>query len=998
VTVSRPCLLLLAACIALCFPALARAQATCSQAILLDSSGSYAGNSAGSLGDGATGLCVATSRSVWHRFVPTSTGTHTISLGTSSFNTVASLFSGCSSPLPTVLACDDDSVGDDAVIVYPLVAGQPYFIRVASLGSTPGGTYTLRIVAPLSPSPANDICGTSAVLALNAPASVSTRGALGSGASGCSTLDSADIWFSFNAPAAGVYIAQVCSPIYQPVLSTHGSCLSAVPLQCNVGAMLVPCSPGQAGAALSIPVSNPGTQRLRLAGTRGATGPATIAVYSSQPSDLCEGATTVAIAAPVSGSITPALGTETTVPCAVSGLDAFHRFTPAASGQYVFTTACDSFAPLLSLFSACPSFPGSAVLACSSASSSCVSGSGSTLAATLAAGNTYLIRVAGLGSPAAFGNYILSVNPAAPINDQCSAANVISEGVPVSSSTLGATGIDLSSCGPADTRDVWFAFTPPTTGAYEVNTCGSALSTTLAIFSGCSGSQLACADVTGSFCGPSLQGAGLLLNLSAGVGYRIRVAGFNGDAGPFTLAATRAPARGDVCTSPVTLAQSIEVASTTTSASGTGFPGCAQPDAADIWYAFTPSVTRFYRFSTCGSPGPLALSLTTGCSSTQQLACTTIQPDQCAPNQAAPGLTAFLEAGATYRLRVLRIASTAGGSFRLRVDPASPPNDLCTSPTTITPGDAIVGTTAGATGDTASPCLGIDGPDVWFSITPTQTAFYRLDTCTAAELDTVLGLFESCSMSPVICNDDAPACPAGRSRIVARLLAGQTYLVRIAGKSGTQGAFTLSAAITQPPNDTCLTATSVGEGAYVFETFAATTDSAFVDGVCASALGFNLLSADVWYRYTAIASGTVTVSTCGASFDTALTVSTAAAGCPTGVYAVVACNDNAVCPEDPMAVTPQARTSFPAVAGQTYLIRIGSRFGTGGSGVLTISRVGACACDFDRNGLLRVDDIFAFLAAWFAREPRADFDGNGSFTIGDVFVCLQCFFGRPPGC
>lgn len=996
-TVSRTRLALVSLLAVVCCPLAAHAQATCAQAIQLDNSGIFTGNNAGSLGDSATGLCAATSRSVWHRFVPTTTGNHTISLGTSSFNTVASLFSACTSPLPTVLACDDDSIGDDAVIVYPLTAGQPYFIRVASFGNTPGGSYTLRVVAPLTPAPANDICATSAVLALNAPTSVSTRGALGGSASGCSTLDSADIWFTFSAPAAGVYIAQVCSPVFQPVLSTHGTCLSAVPLQCNSGTILVPCTPGQAGAALTIPVSNPGTQRLRLAAPRGATGLATIAVYSTQPNDACESASTVAVGSSVSGSITPALTTDTTVPCAVSSFDAWHRFTPTASGQYVFTSACGAFAPLLSLHSACPSSPGTAVLACST-SSPCVTGAGSTVSATLAAGTTYFIRVAGLGNPATFGNYTLSVDPVAPVNDLCAAATTISQGVPIVSSSLGATGNDLSSCAPGDSRDVWFAFTPSTSALYEINTCGSALATTLAVFQGCAGAQLACADSTGSFCGTSLQGAGLSLTLNAGVGYCIRVAGLNGDAGPFTLAVTRAPVLNDVCTSPAVLAQGIEVAATLTGAGPTGFATCAQPDGPDAWYAFTPSATRYYRFSTCGSPAPLALSLTTGCASSQELACAVSSPDQCAPNQPAPGLTALLQAGATYRLRVLGIASPAGGSFRLRVDPASPPNDLCATPLPLAPGESALGSTAGATGESVSPCVGVDGPDVWFAITPTQSAYYRLDTCAAAEMDTSLALFESCALAPVLCNDDAPACPAGRSRIVARLVAGQTYLVRVAGRNGSAGAFTLSAAITQPPNDTCSSATNVGEGSFIFDTFAATTDSAFVDGVCASALGFNLLSADVWYRFTAIAPGTVTVSTCGAPFDTALTVSPANSGCPNGVYSVIACNDNAVCPADPMAVTPQARTTFTAAPGQIYLIRIGSRFGTAGSGILSISRVGACACDFDRNGILRVDDVFTFLAAWFAREPRADFDGDGSFTINDLFACLQCFFARPAGC
>lgn len=48
--------------------------------------------------------------------------------------------------------------------------------------------------------------------------------------------------------------------------------------------------------------------------------------------------------------------------------------------------------------------------------------------------------------------------------------------------------------------------------------------------------------------------------------------------------------------------------------------------------------------------------------------------------------------------------------------------------------------------------------------------------------------------------------------------------------------------------------------------------------------------------------------------------------------------------------------------------------------------------DFDRDGAVTVADIFAFLAAWFASDPRADVDGQPGLTVADIFAFLTLWF------
>lgn len=50
--------------------------------------------------------------------------------------------------------------------------------------------------------------------------------------------------------------------------------------------------------------------------------------------------------------------------------------------------------------------------------------------------------------------------------------------------------------------------------------------------------------------------------------------------------------------------------------------------------------------------------------------------------------------------------------------------------------------------------------------------------------------------------------------------------------------------------------------------------------------------------------------------------------------------------------------------------------------------------DFNRDGVIGVPDIFAFLGGWFALDPRADFDRSGVIEVPDVFAYLGAWFGQ----
>jgi hypothetical protein len=67
---------------------------------------------------------------------------------------------------------------------------------------------------------------------------------------------------------------------------------------------------------------------------------------------------------------------------------------------------------------------------------------------------------------------------------------------------------------------------------------------------------------------------------------------------------------------------------------------------------------------------------------------------------------------------------------------------------------------------------------------------------------------------------------------------------------------------------------------------------------------------------------------------------------------------------------------------------------TTGTGTIESSptRMKFCPADFDCSRELEVADIFAFLNAWFAADPRTDFDGVSGLQVADIFAFLNAWF------
>ncbi|HZW08788.1 MAG TPA: GC-type dockerin domain-anchored protein [Phycisphaerales bacterium] len=177
--------------------------------------------------------------------------------------------------------------------------------------------------------------------------------------------------------------------------------------------------------------------------------------------------------------------------------------------------------------------------------------------------------------------------------------------------------------------------------------------------------------------------------------------------------------------------------------------------------------------------------------------------------------------------------------------------------------------------------------------------------------------------------------------------------------------------------DTCYAAVEVSEGA-----FAGCTSYAVLDG--SAGCGGLATAPDVYFRYVAPESGTVSFDAFGSAFDTLLSVHTE---CPASSGNEIACNDDWSIFEDNAQVTVNVQQ------GEEYILRLSGASSERGSFVLHVGPVvpAPCDADFNDDGTLNSLDFLAFLNAWNAQDNTADFNDDGAINTMDVLAYLNAY-------
>lgn len=209
--------------------------------------------------------------------------------------------------------------------------------------------------------------------------------------------------------------------------------------------------------------------------------------------------------------------------------DRWFVFTPVLTQNYRIETCGSNYDTIVAVYDEC----GGSELACNNdyttgPSSGCSSTRSRIASIDLTAGETYYIQ---LSAPAAAflsssSTMNLSINgaPTPAPNDTCENATP---------AVLGANNFDTTeatndwtvSCNTAISRDVWFSYTPTSSGLLRAATCpGTTWNTVLSIHDNCFGNELACNDNAG-VSGCSSQSIIANFAAMANQTYYIRVAG-----------------------------------------------------------------------------------------------------------------------------------------------------------------------------------------------------------------------------------------------------------------------------------------------------------------------------------------------------------------------------------------------------------------------------------------------------------------------------------------
>lgn len=381
--------------------------------------------------------------------------------------------------------------------------------------------------------------------------------------------------------------------------------------------------------------------------------------------------------------------------CLAGGTDQFdkdlwYRFVAPAGcdGTLTIDTCGSGFDTRLAVYSACPGSGG--LIACNDDGAACGAGStASSVSISATGGTAYLIRVGGTGGASGAG--VLNIAPpvcapTGPANDNCANAITLSDGVPVEGSNVGATNDGTASCGSSGSSpDVWFAYTPASSAQVTVSTCGTAsFDTVLSIHSACGGGQVACLDDTTGCAGYTTR---LVASLTGGVRYLIRVAGYNGATGSFTVSASGGGGGGPGPVAPANDAcanrAGVGIGATpfTTVNATTDGPSHAlclsngqSLVANDVWFNHPATVTGNLVVSTCGSGFDTFLAVYDGygCADFESRLMACNDDFQCVGGTTQSQVVVPVVAGTSYTIRIGGFNGATGtGTLNLSMQPVS---------------------------------------------------------------------------------------------------------------------------------------------------------------------------------------------------------------------------------------------------------------------------------------------------------------------------------------
>ncbi len=721
---------------------------TCTTPVTLTAGVTFNGSTVGAANDYFTalsqlcdGLALA-GPDVVHQFTPPATGTYRVGV-TASYGARVWLSTSCGATASCQASLPEFSGATG--FTFRGTAATPVFIVVDGQLATSAGAYALTVtaVAPV----ASETCATATPLALGTPLSGTFTNSINDvtpqASCGSPYYTQPELVYAFTPSITGPYAYRetTASDVVLWVSTTcDGTCFAYVDDPEN---LLLNLTAGTPYFFFVEPYTTATTFTLTL-------DPVVVPA-----NDTCANPTVLTASTSVGGTTLGAANDYAgplSAACwglAMPAADVVYSFTPPATGNYLVTTANSAGVTDAWVSSTCGDGASCAAVE-STASTNNVVFRGT-------AGVPAFITVDGTGTGTS--DFSISVVPvAAPANDTCATAEVLTLGTPTNGSTAGAFDDvnPLPACGPSRrSGEVVYTFTPTTTAQYLFRET-SASDVVMWASTTCDGACLAFID----------EPEELLVTLTAGVPAFFFVEPYSARA-PFTVDLTLAlPPANDTCSAPQALTLATPVAASTSLAVN-DYPGplsatCGSLSVAgpDAVYSFTPSASGNFAITATGSGWTPTVWTSSSCG--VAASCTWAGSSQ----QVVRGVAAT-----PFFITVDSFGATSSGSFTLDVQSiAAPPNDVCASAIPLTSGVTVNATTVGAVNDVhplpaCSNSTRRNG-EVVFSFTPPTSGTWVFHETSPS--DVLMWVSPSCDGSCLAYIDDPEDLPV-------TLTAGTTY-------------------------------------------------------------------------------------------------------------------------------------------------------------------------------------------------------------------------------
>ncbi|MGH7150187.1 MAG: hypothetical protein ACREIU_05800, partial [Planctomycetota bacterium] len=268
--------------------------------------------------------------------------------------------------------------------------------------------------------------------------------------------------------------------------------------------------------------------------------------------------------------------------------------------------------------------------------------------------------------PALLAAALASLAAAQPPNDECAGAIAVFDGTnPPATNSGSNTSAPPWTCG-AGTNDVWYSYAASCTGIATFSFCSGGTANYDTVIEAFSGS---CAALNLLACNDDACSGGrsqLSVPVTAGTVYLVRVGGFGGEVGNFTLGISCSPAAlpNDECAGAIPIAEGLNPAGSSVGATTSPPVWACGNGGNDVWFSYSPTCTDNATFSLC-SPGfasyDSVLAVYDGaCGSLSLLGC---NDDACTLSSE---VTVPVVAGSTYFVRVGGFTGNTG-TFQLNV-------------------------------------------------------------------------------------------------------------------------------------------------------------------------------------------------------------------------------------------------------------------------------------------------------------------------------------------